>query len=189
MLFWSFDLGGFAGPLPTLDLYRRATQMACFCPIMQWHSEPDGGQFKELMPGAKGNNERSPWNMANSFAAPEFMDEMRYWHELRENLRPYLWKTAQKCVAESRPMLRPLAYEWPQDEMAINCDDEYLLGDDILVAPLLEENAERRSLYLPEGQWRDFFTGEELTGGRTIQAGQDGKLPVFTRNGFEMKIE
>ena len=60
ILFWGFDLAGFAGPLPTLDLYRRATQMACFCPIMQWHSEPDGGQFRELMPGAEGNNERSP---------------------------------------------------------------------------------------------------------------------------------
>ena len=46
ILFWGFDIAGFAGPLPTLDLYRRATQMACFCPIMQWHSEPDGGQFK-----------------------------------------------------------------------------------------------------------------------------------------------
>ena len=189
MLFWGFDLAGFAGPLPSLDLYRRATQMACFCPIMQWHSEPDGGQFKELMPGAKGNNERSPWNMANSFAAPEFMDEMRYWHELRENLRPYLWKTAQKCVAESRPMLRPLAYEWPQDDIAINCDDEYLLGNDILVAPLLEENAESRLVYLPEGQWKDFFTGEELCGNQIISAGKRGKLPVFTRNGFCLQAE
>lgn len=188
MLFWGFDLAGFAGPLPTPDLYRRATQMACFCPIMQWHSEPDGGQFKELMPGAEGNNERSPWNMASYFDAPEFMDEMRYWHKLREILRPYLWETAQKCVAKSKPMLRPLAYEWPQDEMAINCDDTYLLGDDILVAPLLEENAVSRPVYLPAGQWKDFFTGEAFCGGQIIQAGRDGKLPVFVRNGFRLKI-
>src|SRR5699024_4143290 len=53
--FWSFDIGGFAGPLPSLDLYRRATQLACFVPVMQWHSEPDGGQFRELMPGGEGN--------------------------------------------------------------------------------------------------------------------------------------
>ena len=52
--FWGFDIGGFAGPLPTLDLYRRATQLACFVPVMQWHSEPDGGQFRELMPGERG---------------------------------------------------------------------------------------------------------------------------------------
>lgn len=184
MIFWGFDLAGFAGPLPSLDLYRRATQMACFCPIMQWHSEPDGGQFRELMPGAQGNNERSPWNMAESYAAPGFMDEIRYWHKLHEKLRPYLWETAQKCVRESKPMMRPLVYEWPADKMAIHCQDEYLLGDDLLVAPLLEENAVSRRVYLPEGTWFDFFDGKAHQGGRTITAGGNGKLPVFTRNGF-----
>lgn len=185
MIFWGFDLAGFAGPLPSLDLYRRATQMACFCPIMQWHSEPDGGQFRELMPGAEGNNERSPWNMAESYAEPGFMDEMRYWHKLHEALGPYLWKTAQICVRDSKPFLRPLVYEWPNDPMTVNCQDEYLLGDDLLVAPLLEENGVSRQVYLPEGIWHDFFNGTECRGGRPITAGGDGKLPVFTRNGFE----
>ena len=186
MIFWGFDLAGFAGPLPSLDLYRRATQMACFCPIMQWHSEPDGGQFRELMPGAEGNNERSPWNMEESYAAPGFMEEMRYWHKLHEKLRPYLWKTAQDCAARSKPFMRPLVYEWPKDAMAVNCQDEYLLGEDLLVAPLLEENAVSREVYLPEGIWHDFFDGTEYRGGQTITAGKDGKLPVFTRNGFKL---
>lgn len=189
MIFWGFDLAGFAGPLPSLDLYRRATQMACFCPIMQWHSEPDGGQFRELMPGAEGNNERSPWNMEESYAAPGFMDEMRYWHELHEKLRPYLWKTAQDCVRESKPFMRPLIYEWPSDTNAITCQDEYLLGDDLLVAPLLQENAESRDVYLPEGVWFDFFDGAEYIGKQTITAGNNGKLPVFTRNGFKFENE
>ena len=189
MIFWGFDLAGFAGPLPSLDLYRRATQMACFCPIMQWHSEPDGGQFRELMPGAEGNNERSPWNMEESNAAPGFMDEMRYWHKLHEQLRPYLWKTAQDCVRDSKPFMRPLIYEWPNDINAVNCQDEYLLGDDLLVAPLLEENATTREVYLPDGVWFNFFDGTEYSGNQTITAGKDGKLPVFTRNGFELKNE
>ena len=187
MIFWGFDLAGFAGPLPSLDLYRRATQMACFCPIMQWHSEPDGGQFRELMPGAEGNNERSPWNMEDSYAAPDFMDEMRYWHKLHEKLHPYLWKTAQDCVRNSKPFMRPLIYEWPNDINAVNCQDEYLLGDDLLIAPLLEENAISREVYLPEGVWFDFFDGTEYAGNQTITAGKDGKLPVFTRNGFELE--
>ena len=185
MIFWGFDLAGFAGPLPTLDLYRRATQMACFCPIMQWHSEPDGGQFRELMPGAEGNNERSPWNMEESYAASGFMDEMRYWHKLHDQLHPYLWKTAQDCVRNSTPFMRPLVYEWPNDVNAVNCQDEYLLGNDLLVAPLLEENATSREVYLPDGLWVDFFDGTEYVGNQTITAGKDGKLPVFTRNGFE----
>ena len=186
MIFWGFDLAGFAGPLPSLELYRRATQMACFCPIMQWHSEPDGGQFRELMPGAEGNNERSPWNMAESYAAPGFLDEMRYWHKLRQKLRPYLWQTAQKCVKESKPMLRPLVFEWPDDPNVIDCQDEYLLGDDLLVAPLLEENAVSREVYLPQGMWFNLFDGTEYHGGQIITAGRDGKLPVFTRNGFAL---
>ena len=189
MIFWGFDLAGFAGPLPSLDLYRRATQMACFCPIMQWHSEPDGGQFRELMPGAEGNNERSPWNMEESYAAPGFMAEMRYWHKLHEQLRPYLWKTAQDCVRDSKPFMRPLIYEWPNDINAVNCQDEYLLGDDLLIAPLLEENATTRDVYLPDGVWFDFFDGTEYAGNQTVTAGKDGKLPVFTRNGFELKNE
>ncbi len=184
MIFWGFDLAGFAGPLPSPDLYRRATQMACFCPIMQWHSEPDGGQFRELMAGAEGNNERSPWNMEESFGVPGFMDEMRYWHKLHEKLRPYLWKTAQQCVEESKPFMCPLVYEWPQDAQSVKYWDEYLLGSDILVAPLLEADAVSREVYLPHGRWCDFFTGKEYGGGQTIISGGDGKLPVFTRNGF-----
>lgn len=187
ILFWGFDLAGFAGPLPTIDLYRRATQMACFCPIMQWHSEPDGGQFRELMPGAEGNNERSPWNMEESYQEQGFMEEMRYWHKLHEKLRPYLWEMAQKCVETSRPLMRPLVYEWPEDINTINCQDEYLLGDDILVAPLLHENATSREVYLPEGVWKDFFSEEEFEGKQTIVAGKDGKLPVFTRKGFKIE--
>lgn len=182
LIFWGFDLGGFAGPLPTPDLYRRATQMACFCPIMQWHSEPDGGQFRQLMPGAEGNNERSPWNMAAHYGCPDFLDEMRFWHKLRQKLRPYLWQSAQNCVAHSRPMLRPLVYEWPDDPIAVHCQDEYLLGRDLLVAPLLEENATRRRVYLPRGLWYDFFGPAVYQGGQYITAGGGGKLPVFTRN-------
>ena len=187
ILFWGFDLAGFAGPLPSLDLYRRATQLACFTPIMQWHSEPDGGQFRELMPGAEGNNERSPWNMEESYQAEGFMEEMRYWHKLHEKIRPYLWRTANECVEQSKPMMRPLIYEWPEDKNVVDCQDEYLLGDAILVAPLLEEDAVSREVYLPEGIWYDFFEGTEYRGKQKIIAGGNKKLPVFIRKGFKIE--
>lgn len=179
--FWGFDLAGFAGPLPTLDLYRRATQLACFCPVMQWHSEPDGGQFKELMPGAEGNNERSPWNMAAAYNAPEFVEEMRFWYRLRMELLPYIQKTAWQCAEESRPMMRPLVYEWPDDPNAVNCEDEYLFGDSLLIAPLLDESAESRPVYLPAGQWVELFTRKKFDGRQIVHVGGNGKLPVFAR--------
>lgn len=186
--FWGFDIGGFAGPLPTLDLYRRATQLACFCPVMQWHSEMDGGQFRELMPGAEGNNERSPWNMAETYQAPEFLEEMRFWHCLRVNLQPYLWTTAQDCAARSRPMMRPLVYDWPDDPQAVAVDDEFLLGDSLLVAPLLAENAESRTVYLPRGQWIELFEHTQYAGGQQVSVGSRYRLPVFLRCGAGLPL-
>ncbi len=188
ILFWSFDIAGFAGPLPSLDLYRRATQFACFCPIMQWHSEPDGGQFKNLMQGSSGNNERSPWNMADVYQRPEFLDEMRFWHKLREQLRPYLWHTAQRCVAESAPMLRPLCYGWQDDSNAVLCDDQFMLGDALLVAPMLTENAESRDVYLPDGSWVNLFTGERFSGMQRLLCGTKDRLPVFVNMKCEPEI-
>ena len=181
ILFWGFDIAGFAGPLPSMDLYRRATQFACFCPIMQWHSEPDGGQFKDLMEGSSGENERSPWNIAKAYNCPEFIDEMRYWHKLREELRPYIYATAKKCVKENTPMMRPLFYQFPEDENGLNCEDEYMFGEDYLVAPFIEEDQTRREVYLPEGNWKDFFTGEVFKGGQVSLSSEGGKIPVFIR--------
>lgn len=185
--FWGFDIAGFAGPLPSPELYLRATQLACFCPVMQWHSEPDGGQFRELMPGAEGNNERSPWNMERAFGLPGFAQEVLYWHRLREALLPYLLETARDCAAQGRPMLRPLVYYWPEDEAVLDCEDEFLLGHDLLVAPLLDEGARGRSVYLPSGQWRDLFTGELHEGPKVLDTGETGRIAVFTR-GLEIEL-
>lgn len=186
--FWGFDIAGFAGPLPTLDLYRRATQLACFVPVMQWHSEPVGGQFRELMPGGEGNNERSPWNLAAAYGAPEFVDEMRFWHDLRMNLLPYLYSTALDCVEKGRPMLRPLVYDWPDNGSSRRCDDEFLLGDSLLVAPMLEENACGREVWLPEGRWISLFDRRIREGGRTVTDGNAERLPVFLREGCGLAL-
>ncbi len=186
--FWGFDIAGFAGPLPTLDLYRRATQLACFCPVMQWHSEPDGGQFKLLMPGGEGNNERSPWNLAAAWGEPGFIEEMALWHRLRRNLLPYLWNAARLTGEGGRPMMCPLVYDWPEDEQALACEDEFLLGESLLVAPLLEENAFEREVYLPEGEWIGLFDRRRVCGGRRIMAGGAGRLPVFLRCGYGVAL-
>jgi len=188
MIFWGFDIGGFAGPLPSMDLYRRATQLACFCPIMQWHSEPCGGQFKEILPGAKGNNERSPWNLAAAFGEPEFIEEIRYWHRLRIKLLPYIYHTAIDCAAHNRPMMRPLVYEWVQDLQAIKAEDEFCLGEDMLIAPLLEAGEKARELYLPEGDWYGFFSKELYEGGKWVDSSRE-RFPVFICKGGGIALE
>lgn len=181
--FWSFDIGGFAGALPSPDLYMRSTQMACFCPVMQWHSEPEGGQFRELMPGLTGNNERSPWNIAKVYGMPELIDELRYWHELRMTLLPYLYETAREAVEENRPMMRPMIYCYERDKNCLRAEDQYMLGGKLLVAPLVEPEQKTRRLYLPEGSWYGFFSGRKYMGGDWQQSEEEEKFPVYAREG------
>ncbi|MEG1408048.1 MAG: glycoside hydrolase family 31 protein, partial [Ruthenibacterium sp.] len=176
----------FAGPLPSLDLYRRATQLAVFCPVMQWHSEPDGGQFRELMAGGEGNNERSPWNMASRYQSPHFIDEMRYWHHLRMNLLPYLYCTALTCVAESKPMMRPMAYLYPEDERLLCANSQFMLGDSLLIAPLLAENETTTTVALPNGTWFSLFSGKKQNGGCNIIS--DDIFPVYLKAGSALPL-
>ena len=189
ILFWSFDIGGFAGPLPSLDLYRRSTQMAVFTPVMQWHSEPDGGQFRELMPGADGNNERSPWNVAMAYNKPEFIEEMRYWHMLREALIPYIYESAQTAVRASRPMMRPLVFDYQTDRTVADIEDEYLFGDSLLVAPFMEEDQISRRVYLPEGKWHDLFTGRCYEGRKWHESDKKSRLPVYIKADAKIPVD
>lgn len=180
--FWGFDIGGFAGELPDQDLYLRSTQMACFCPVMQWHSEPDGGQFAKLMPGMQGNNERSPWNIAARNQSEKYLKELRYWHWLRMNLLPYLYSTGMIYVQEYRPMMCPLIYEWEDKKQFIEIEDEYLFGKGLLIAPLMKKNQRIRELYLPEGNWYGFFSHQKYKGEAVVNSEKE-KFPVFIREG------
>lgn len=180
--FWGFDIAGFAGALPTLDLYRRATQLACFCPVMQWHSEPDGGQFSQLMPGGDGNNERSPWNLAAAYGQPEFIDEMRYWHKFRMDMLPYLYSTAIKSAEYYQPMMRPLVYDWPQDADAVKTEDEFMLGESLLIAPLLGKNQKTRTVYFPAGEWFGLFSGRRYEGVTYLPSDEE-RFPVYLKSG------
>lgn len=189
ILYWSFDIAGFAGSLPSMDLYRRATQLACFAPVMQWHSEPDGGQFKELMPGMDGNNERSPWNIAKAWNCPEFIEEMKFWHRLRMNMLPYIYSTALISCRDYQPMMRPLVYDWSSDEEAVRTEDEYMFGESILVAPLLNKNECGRQVWLPSGKWYGFFTHKKYLGGRKITSDSNEKFPVYLKDGKALALK
>ena len=97
------------------------------------------------------------------------------------NLLPELLRQA-KIAAQSRlPMMRHLVLDYPNDAQAQACHDQFMLGD-LLVAPVLQEGAAGRSVYLPDGQWYCFLTRETLTGGQTafVNASRD-EIPVFLR--------
>jgi alpha-D-xyloside xylohydrolase len=177
--FWSFDIGGFAGPLPSAELYLRATAMAVFVPVMQWHSEPLGGQFGGFDTGLV--NDRSPWNIA-LHAKDESVERIAlFYARLRMNLLPELLRQAKIAVSAGLPMMRHLVLDYPDDARAQACHDEFMLGD-LLIAPVLNEGATARDVYLPEGQWYNVLTRGTLAGGQTVTvtAGRD-EIPVFLR--------
>lgn len=181
VLFWGFDIGGFAGELPSAELYLRATAMGCFSPIMQWHAEPRGGQFYATHPDGF-NNDRSPWNLAEKLNSPEVLAIATAYARLRQRLRPYLVAEAEHCVRICRPMMAHLCLDFPQDESALSCQDEYMLGRGLLVAPIVREGAMEREVYLPKGKWMDFFTREEIQGGQTLRVRCPlERIPVYER--------
>lgn len=148
--FWSHDIGGFVRRSPE-ELYRRWLPFG----MLTSHSRCHGAPPKE------------PWEYGDAFVKL-FRDSVR----LKYRLMPYMYTQAHLCSQQGLPMLRALFLEYPEDRTAWTIDDSYLLGSDLLVAPLLEEKPER-GVYLPEGEWIDFQTEQAYDGARwhTIPAG------------------
>ena len=172
VLFWGWDIAGFSDALPSAELYLRATAMAAFCPIMQFHSEytPPGAPSKD----------RTPWNIQANSGDERVIPTYRYFARLRMNLLPYLVSEAAYATAQGEPLMRPLLLDFPDDPVAWRLDDQYCLGRDLLVAPVVEEGATSRRLYLPRGRWYDFWTGAAVNGSRWLEvpaaAGSDSGL-------------
>lgn len=134
-----------------------------------------------------------PWkqtDLAKNLAG-ECMDEAAYYTqecrklaELRMSLLPYLYSAFVEYYRVGRPPVRALVMDYPEDAHVRTVDDEYMFGASMLVCPLTYEDGTEREIYLPEGKWYDFFTGEMTVGGKTreVQAFYD-KIPVFVKEG------
>lgn len=170
LIFWGFDIGSLAGELPDKQLYLRSTALACFCPVMQWHSTvmPD-----QLAPRSNKDeyNDRSPWNLARQFKDDEIACISAKFARLRHQMIPYISEEAKYCVENSRPLMAHLCFDYPNDKKAWDTNDEYMFGRSLLVAPILTENTFERDVYLPEGKWTDFFDGMEYEGNNTYTLG------------------
>lgn len=181
--FWSFDIGGFSGTLPTPELYERSTQLAVFTPVMQWHSEPEGGQFSDSDPSVKGVNDRSPWNIAETYSEKELLDRLRFLYRLRANLMPEIYNQALKSSESGLPMMRHLVLDYPGDSNVFDIEDEFMFGD-MLIAPIIEEGRNRRDVYLPEGNWVELWRQKVTSGGQWVRSEKcDNRIPVYLREG------
>ncbi|NMB01263.1 MAG: hypothetical protein GX971_07070 [Firmicutes bacterium] len=186
--FWSFDIGGFAGDFPSRELYLRSVALGAFCPVMQWHSEPRSGQFYQT-DRERWNNDRSPWNLATLYKDEEIIDVYRLFANLRMNLLPYIYHEAKHCVATARPLMAHLLVDYPEDKRVWSVHDQYMFGRNLLVAPITEEGAKSRTIYLPAGTWHDLFQGGTIEGGRTIEYTCPlDRIPVFVRDGSALPV-
>ena len=165
--FWGWDLAGFSGELPTVELYVRAAAMAALCPIMQYHSEFTGNLADA--DGRRPQRDRTPWNVAEQRGDQRALTLYRRFAVLRERLQPYLRAQADVCVDERVPMMRPLGLGWPTDRAVWEHPLQYQFGDSMLVAPVCDEGATGVDVYLPEGAWIDAWSGEERRGPRLVR--------------------
>lgn len=192
--FWGFDIGGFAGELPEKELYERSVQTAVFAPIMQWHSEPVGGQFSEVLAVTKGVNDRSPWNISLLYEDDGLLERCKFHFNLRMNLLPYIYHQAMISARTGLPLMKHLICEYTEEKVK-NVEDCFMLGD-LLVAPILQKGQKVREIYLPEGMWTSFWplnmvteAGKKehilrLKGKNTYSFYCDAeKIPVFVRDG------
>ena len=176
VVFWGWDIAGFSEALPSAELYLRATAMATFCPIMQYHSEytPPGAPSKD----------RTPWNIQAHTGDTRVIPLYRAFAQLRMRLLPYICAEAAHSAAMGEPLLRPLLLDNADDATVWQIADQYRFGRDLLVAPVVEEGATMRRLYLPRGDWHDLWGNTIYTGGQwiTVDAPLD-RIPVFVQAG------
>ena len=174
MPLWGADLGGYQAQPDTPNplLLQRWTEFAAFTPMMEVMSTAN---LRPWTFDAKGDGTDSGKTAA--------LDVYRRYAVLHMSMFPYRYAAAQEAAKTGMPLLRALVLEYQDDQRARAIKDEYLFGPDLLVAPVLDENTSR-VVYLPAGDWVNFWTGEAIAGPKVViaQAPSDS-IPVYARRG------
>ena len=171
--FWSHDVPGFHGVPDFMnaiipdDLYVRWTQFGVFTSHIRYH----------------GTSKREPYHY------PAIAGIIRRWWKLRYALIPYVVAQSRKTTESGYPVLRALLFHHPDDKTCWHIDDQYYFGDDFLVAPVMNSQ-NRRDVYLPEGEWVDFFNGNVIQGPvwlKNFEVSLD-EMPVWARSGADIQL-
>ncbi|MER3388948.1 MAG: glycoside hydrolase family 31 protein [Microcella sp.] len=174
ILYWGWDVAGFSGEIPTAELYLRSMAAAAFVPIMQYHSEFNHHRSP--------SRDRTPWNIAERTGDPHVLPGVRRLVQLRERLVPYLSEETTWAIDAGTSLMRPLFFDWPDDERLWSAPLQWMLGRDLLVSPVTEEGATAHTATLPAGAWVHAFSGESVTGGATHTAEVPwDEAPVYVR--------
>ncbi|MBT2504916.1 glycosyl hydrolase [Streptomyces sp. ISL-98] len=164
------DVGGFNGT-PSPELYLRWFQLGAHLPLFRTHAALTAGR-------------REPWEFG-----PQVLEHARAALAERERLRPYFVTLSHLARLTGAPYVRPVWWGAPEDRALRDCEDAFLLGDCLLVAPVLERGSDRRAVRLPRGRWYDTATGEAYEGpGQVLLDAPLSRIPVLARAGAVIPV-
>lgn len=141
-------------------------------------------QFGALTPVMRDHLWTTPKFSVDLWFDRETIDTFRRYARLHVSLFPYFYSYARQALDTGLPVMRHLMLEWPEDPKTWEAEHQYLIGDKVLVAPVVTEGSRSRSLYLPKGEWTNFWTGEILEGGRSLSVNAPlNQIPLLVRAG------
>lgn len=184
---WTTDIGGFHGGNITdpdfIECLIRWFEYGTFCPVMRLHGdrEPHKAPLSSFGGGSTPSGaENEVWTYGE-----EAYEIFKKYMLLREKLRPYVTETMRQAHEKGTPVIRTLFYNFPEDETAWEVEDEFFLGDDVLVCPVLQEKKRSRTVYLPAGcRFRNINDGQLYEGGQSLEVEAPlHNIPVFVREG------
>ena len=159
------DIGGFIGA-PSGELFARWLQLGVFSPLMRAHSVIN-------------ERNKEPWEYGD-----EFTTINRETINLRYQLLPYIYSTMREASETGIPAMRPLVFEYPGDLDLVWNETEFMFGNDMLIAPVLDDSARIRRLRLPQGIWYDYWSGAEYVGEKDISVEAPlNRIPIFVKEG------
>jgi len=159
------DVGGFIGRSDG-ELLTRWYQIGFLTPMCRNHMQID-------------SYDHEPWRFGKYYE-----DIIRKYLKLRYRLLPFLYTTLEEAGRTGVPLFRPLLLNYQQDTKTLNLDDEFMVGNDLLVAPVLKRDITSRMVYLPQGTWVDYWTGKRISGGTMIRVEAPLEtVPMFVRAG------
>ena len=193
---WGSDIGGFyPNPEKTGELYARWFQFGAFTPSFRAHARtwqlalpwgwglPDMGvRENDNRNGNADDARRNP--LQSEMNNPAIEPVARRYAELRYQLLPYIYTLAREARDTGMPLMRAMWLHYPDDETARGIGSQYLWGRDLLIAPVFEKGATRRDVYLPAGEWTDWWSGERHRGPTTLTRAVDlATMPIYVRAG------
>ncbi len=201
--YWGSDIGGFYPNREyTGELYARWFQFAAFCGSFRAHGRvwwlrlPWSWGGREIGPLEYGNNNQAPppgdarHIDPAELGNPAIEPVARRYAELRYQLLPYTYTLAREARDRGLPLMRAMWLHYPTDATARSKGDQFLWGRDLLIAPVYTKGATTRSVYLPSGDWYDWWTKARLGGGRTVNRAVDlATMPIYARAGAIVPVD